>query len=37
MTQATGPLPAMGLVAVAVPSPGVGPGRRAMIRRQEGR
>ena len=35
MTQATGPLPAMGLVAVAVPSPGVG--RRVMIRRQEGR
>ena len=37
MTQATGPLPAMGLVAVAVPSPGAGPGRRLMIRRQQGR
>ena len=37
MTKTTGPLPAMGLVAVAVPSPGVGPGRRVMIRRQEGR
>ena len=34
MTKTTGPLPAMGLVAVAVPSPGVGPGRRVMIRRQ---
>jgi hypothetical protein len=37
MTKTTGPLPAMGRVAVAVPSPGAGPGRRVMIRRQEGR
>jgi hypothetical protein len=37
MTQATGPLPAMGRVAVAVASPGAEPRRRVMIRRQEGR